>query len=91
MVPGFEVKLCDADGHVVRDGGVGALWVRGESRAIGYWQQMDDTAHAFRGEWTLGRHAQPKSRRVVHLLRPFGDMFKVTENGSRQASSRTAC
>ena len=50
-VPGFEVKLCDADGREVADGEVGALWVKGESRAIGYWQQMDDTAHAFRGEW----------------------------------------
>ena len=50
-VPGFEVKLCDADGREVADGEVGALWVKGESRAIGYWQQMDDTMRAFRGEW----------------------------------------
>jgi acyl-coenzyme A synthetase/AMP-(fatty) acid ligase len=35
----------------VPDGEVGALWVKGESRAIGYWQQMDDTTRAFRGEW----------------------------------------
>jgi acyl-coenzyme A synthetase/AMP-(fatty) acid ligase len=45
------VKLCDADGREVEDGEVGALWVKGESRAIGYWQQLDDTMHAFRGEW----------------------------------------
>ena len=51
VVPGFEVKLCDADGREVDEGEVGALWVKGESRAIGYWQQMDDTARAFRGEW----------------------------------------
>jgi benzoate-CoA ligase family protein len=50
-VPGFEVKLCDADGREVSDGEVGALWVKGESRAIGYWQQLDDTMRAFRGEW----------------------------------------
>jgi benzoate-CoA ligase family protein len=50
-VPGFDVKLCDAEGHEVADGDVGALWVKGESRAIGYWQQMDDTMRAFRGEW----------------------------------------
>jgi benzoate-CoA ligase family protein len=50
-VPGFEVKLCDADGREVDDGDVGALWVKGESRAIGYWQQLDDTMRAFRGEW----------------------------------------
>jgi benzoate-CoA ligase family protein len=51
VVPGFEVKLCDADGRPVGPGEVGALWVKGESRAIGYWQQMDDTMRAFRGEW----------------------------------------
>jgi acyl-coenzyme A synthetase/AMP-(fatty) acid ligase len=51
VVPGFDVKLCDAEGHEVPDGEIGALWVKGESRAIGYWQQMDDTMSAFRGEW----------------------------------------
>lgn len=51
VVPGFEVKLCDTDGHEVAEGEIGALWVKGESRAIGYWQQMDDTMRAFRGEW----------------------------------------
>jgi benzoate-CoA ligase family protein len=50
-VPGFEVKLCDEEGREVADGEVGALWVKGQSRAIAYWQRMDDTLHAFRGEW----------------------------------------
>ncbi|MCA1585527.1 MAG: benzoate-CoA ligase family protein [Acidobacteria bacterium] len=51
VVPGFDVKLCDGDGAEVTGGDVGALWVKGESRAIGYWQRMDDTMRAFRGEW----------------------------------------
>ena len=51
VVPGFEVKLCDSDGQQVPDGEVGALWVKGDSRAIAYWQRMDETMHAFRGEW----------------------------------------
>ena len=53
VVPGFEVKLCDADGREVADGEIGALWVKGESRAIGYWRQMDDTMRVFRGEWCV--------------------------------------
>jgi benzoate-CoA ligase family protein len=53
VVPGFEVKLCDADGREVADGEVGALWVKGESRALGYWQQMDDTMRVFRGDWCV--------------------------------------
>ena len=32
-------------------GEVGALRVRGGSRALGYWQQAERTALAFRGEW----------------------------------------
>lgn len=50
-VPGFDVKVCDDEGRDVPDGTVGMLWVRGDSRAIGYWQQMDKTRAAFRGEW----------------------------------------
>ena len=50
-VPGFEVRLCDDDGREVPDGEVGALWVKGDSRALGYWQQLEDTMRAFRGEW----------------------------------------
>lgn len=51
VVPGFEVKLCDAADREVDDGEIGTLWVKGDSRALGYWQQMDDTTRAFRGEW----------------------------------------
>src|SRR2546428_11540006 len=51
VVPGFEVKVCDDDGRELPDGEVGALWVRGDSRAIGYWRQMDQTKRGFRGEW----------------------------------------
>jgi benzoate-CoA ligase family protein len=51
VVPGFEVKLCDGQGQQVPDGEVGALWVKGDSRAIAYWQRMDDTMRAFQGEW----------------------------------------
>jgi acyl-coenzyme A synthetase/AMP-(fatty) acid ligase len=53
VVAGFEVRLCDGDGRDVADGEIGALWVKGESRAIGYWRQMDDTMRVFRGEWCV--------------------------------------
>ncbi len=51
VVPGFEVRLCDPEGAEVADGEPGALWVRGNSRALGYWQQPEDTKRAFRGDW----------------------------------------
>ena len=51
VVPGFEVKVCDDLGRELPRGETGWLWVRGDSRAIGYWQQMEKTMQAFRGEW----------------------------------------
>ncbi|MGQ0734995.1 MAG: benzoate-CoA ligase family protein [Acidobacteriota bacterium] len=50
-VDGFDVKLCDEDGREVPEGEVGTLWVRGDSRAIGYWHRHEDTCRAFQGEW----------------------------------------
>jgi benzoate-CoA ligase family protein len=51
VVPGFEVRVADDDGKDVADGEVGWLWVRGASRAIAYWHEMEKTSRAFRGEW----------------------------------------
>jgi benzoate-CoA ligase family protein len=51
VVPGFEVKVCDEAGGELGRGETGWLWVRGGSRAIAYWQQMEKTAQGFRGEW----------------------------------------
>jgi benzoate-CoA ligase len=51
VVPGFEVKLCDELGRDVAAGETGYLWVRGNSRAIGYWNLMEQSRAAFRGDW----------------------------------------
>jgi benzoate-CoA ligase family protein len=50
-VEGFDVRVCDDGGQELPPGEVGALWVRGGSRAIGYWQQQERSEAAFRGEW----------------------------------------
>lgn len=51
VVEGFDVEVRDDDGRVLPDGEVGWLWVRGNSRAIAYWHEMEKTKRAFRGEW----------------------------------------
>ena len=51
VVPGFDVKASDDEGKEVPTGEVGMCWVRGRSRAIGYWQMMEKTSAGFRGEW----------------------------------------
>src|SRR5882672_4989187 len=51
VVPGFEVKVCDEEGRELPHGETGWLWVRGDSRALGYWQHLEKTMQAFRGDW----------------------------------------
>jgi benzoate-CoA ligase family protein len=53
VVPGFEIKVMDEEGREVPDGAMGHLWVRGGSRALGYWQQLDKSQSCFRGEWVV--------------------------------------
>jgi len=50
-VPGYEVQLRDDAGAPVRRGEPGALFVKGESLAIGYWRRTDATRAVFQGEW----------------------------------------
>lgn len=50
-VPGYELKLTDAEGHAVAPGEAGILWVRGDSQAPMYWHRPDKTAETMRGEW----------------------------------------
>lgn len=54
VVEGFEIKVCDDDGFEVEPGEVGRMWVRGDSRAWGYWQNLDLTSETFQGEWFVG-------------------------------------
>lgn len=53
VVPGFEIAVRDEDGADVAPGEVGRLWVRGESRGLGYHHDADGTAQVFRGEWVV--------------------------------------
>jgi benzoate-CoA ligase family protein len=50
-VPGYELKLTDADGSDVAPGESGVLWVRGHSQAPCYWNRPDKTAETMRNGW----------------------------------------
>ena len=49
-VPGYEVEIVDERGAPVAAGTPGALRVRGDSVAAGYWQRREATARAFGGK-----------------------------------------
>lgn len=53
-VEGFEIKVRDPQGRDLPADEVGRLWVRGESRALGYWQNLEKTVESFYGPWFVG-------------------------------------
>ncbi len=59
VVDGFEIRIRDDHGRDDhgRDAGAGEpgkMWVRGNSRAIGYWRDSRRNHQAFQGEWFVG-------------------------------------
>jgi len=52
-VPGYEVKLIDAEGNEVPQGEIGDLIIKGPSSAIMYWNNRPKSVATFRGEWTF--------------------------------------
>lgn len=78
VVPGFELAVRDADGRDVPEGDVGRLWVRGESRALAYWQDTPKSHDAFRGEWfASGDLVRRDEDGFVHYVGRGDDALKV--------------
>jgi benzoate-CoA ligase len=51
IVPGFEARIVDDQGHELAPRQVGSLWIKGDSIATGYWNKHAETKSTFYGEW----------------------------------------
>jgi benzoate-CoA ligase len=51
-VPGYDIRLVDDAGEVVKKGEMGELQVRGPTSAIMYWNNREQSRATFLGEWT---------------------------------------
>ena len=52
-VPGYDVRLVDDDGQVIKTRGeMGELQVRGPTSAVMYWNNREQSRATFLGEWT---------------------------------------
>ena len=51
-VPGYDVKIVGDDGEPVPDGEEGALWVRGPTAGMAYWNARERSLATFHGPWT---------------------------------------
>ncbi len=78
-VPGYDVELRDERGAPISDGqDEGALWVRGPSAAMAYWNQRERSLATFHGPWTStgDRYRRDASGAYVYCGRN-DDMLKV--------------
>jgi benzoate-CoA ligase family protein len=50
-VPGYEIRIVDAEGRDVPDGEIGDLLVHGDSICSGYWNKHEQTKRTIQGEW----------------------------------------
>lgn len=50
-VPGYEIELRDETGHLVPDGEIGDLYIRGPSAAVMYWCNREKSRATFLGDW----------------------------------------
>ncbi|MBN2476623.1 MAG: benzoate-CoA ligase family protein [Pirellulales bacterium] len=51
VVPGYEARIVDDDGHELPPRQVGTLMIKGDSIADGYWNKHEQTKRTFCGEW----------------------------------------
>ena len=53
IVPGYEARILDDDGGEVGPGEIGALWVKGDSAALCYFQAHEKSKDVLRGDWVV--------------------------------------
>lgn len=78
VVPGFRARVVDDEGKPLGPGEIGTLEVSGPSIGKSYWDQPDETAGTFRGEWlrTGDRFLVDADGYYFHVGRA-DDLFKV--------------
>ena len=78
VIPGYEAKIVDGDGHPVAQGELGNLLVKSDSTCAGYWNQHERTKDCFEGHWfrTGDKYYQDEAGYFWYAGRA-DDLFKV--------------
>ncbi|MGO9759823.1 MAG: benzoate-CoA ligase family protein, partial [Solirubrobacteraceae bacterium] len=77
-VPGYELRLIDEAGTELEGAAVGALEVRGDSRAAFYWHQQELTKRCMRGEWfSTGDRFERRADGTYAYVGRTDDMLKI--------------
>ncbi len=51
LVPGYEAKILDEEGHPVPVGEIGDLYIKGDSTCAYYWNKHEKTKDTIQGHW----------------------------------------
>jgi benzoate-CoA ligase family protein len=51
LIPGYEARIVDENGHPVADNQVGSLLIKGDSVCSCYWNQHEKTKETIQGHW----------------------------------------
>ncbi len=78
-VPGYDIELRGEDGHIVADGEIGDLYIRGPSAALMYWGNRAKSGETFQGGWTRSgdKYVRDADGNYVYAGRS-DDMLKVS-------------
>ncbi len=79
-VPGYDVRLVDDDGAIIKTRGeMGELQVRGPTSAVMYWNNREQSRTTFLGEWTRSgdKYVEDEDGYFVYCGRR-DDMLKVS-------------
>jgi len=78
VIPGYEARLVDDEGHDVVQGEIGSLLVKGDSICAGYWNRHEKTKATFEGAWfrTGDKYYQDEDGYFWYAGRA-DDLFKV--------------
>ncbi|MGD0455800.1 MAG: benzoate-CoA ligase family protein, partial [Solirubrobacteraceae bacterium] len=77
-VPGYDLRLIDEQGVELEGPAVGALEVRGDSRAAFYWHQHELTKRCMRGEWfSTGDRFERRADGTYAYVGRTDDMLKI--------------
>jgi benzoate-CoA ligase len=78
IIPGYEARILDDEGHPVARGEIGNLHIKGDSTCAGYWNQHERTKHSFEGHWfrTGDKYSQDEEGYFWYAGRA-DDLFKV--------------
>jgi benzoate-CoA ligase family protein len=78
LVPGYEARIVDAEGHDAARGDAGTLWIKGESAAVCYVQAHEKSKEVLRGDWVVtGDHVRCDGDGYFWYEGRTDDMLKV--------------